>query len=300
MRAWSYPILWWISNYLATVKGRELGGVVNWPFYYAEILCRISVIRLGDYLLRSPHLWNTFCGLFHVASLFGHWNTWVVSSDRWPHPLGEFSEVQAPHFDMMVPIGTCFAENLASHLGRGLGAFFVARHRSPQSTRWLVQYLSVAILSQSAISGGEYIAMSIFELRLVETSDPRGRIFFPWERDWYIIVKSPELILNIVWGVKSLGVFLVLRPSSLCRMVTFYIKWSSSVEGAKLLVLMAFDMSPLPLDWWVLDIRICCWEHVKVVGTSREVVLSIHRHYYDIESVTGIWYLPLFTYVFFT
>ena len=78
----------------------------------------------------------------------------MVSSDSWPHPFGDFSEVQAPHFDMMVPIGTCFAENLAAHLGRGLVAFFVVRHRPSQSTRWLVEYSSAAILSQRAIWGG--------------------------------------------------------------------------------------------------------------------------------------------------
>ena len=90
MSSWSHLMFYWFSNSLATRKCIEVGGVGNWPLRNAEIPCRVAVGSWGADLLRSPHLWRTFCSLSHVSYPFGHWNTWVVLFDSWPYPFVNF------------------------------------------------------------------------------------------------------------------------------------------------------------------------------------------------------------------
>ena len=78
---------------------------------------------------------------------------------------------------MIVPVDSCCDAFLEAHICRDLGSFFVVRRRASRSTRCSDVESSVTIFSQRAIWGGEYISMSIFELRLVDTLYPRGRIF---------------------------------------------------------------------------------------------------------------------------
>ena len=66
MRAWSHPILCWISDDLDTGRGRERGSVDNWPFYHVEIPWIIAAISWGDSLLRLHHFWRNFWSRFHL------------------------------------------------------------------------------------------------------------------------------------------------------------------------------------------------------------------------------------------
>ena len=122
--SWSNPMFWWLSNFLAAGVGREGGGAGDCHFCYADIPFRISDSSWGYSLFRPPHLWRNFWILSHVESTFENWNTLVVSSYRWIYPLGKFSEGQAPHFDMMVHVGSCCGAILVAHLCWYLVSFF--------------------------------------------------------------------------------------------------------------------------------------------------------------------------------
>ena len=69
-----------------------------------------------------------------------------MSSNGCPHPLRNFVDVQAPHFEIIVTVGSYCDSILAAQMCRYIGAFFVARRRASQSNRCCSVESSVAIL----------------------------------------------------------------------------------------------------------------------------------------------------------
>ena len=111
-----------------TGRGIEGGGSGHCNFSHTEMPCIIA-------LLRSTHFWRTLWILSHVEFIFDIWTTCVVYYDRWPHPLGNSDEVQAPCFDRIFPTGSYCDAILVAHMCRYLGEFFVASRRASQSNR---------------------------------------------------------------------------------------------------------------------------------------------------------------------
>ena len=68
------------------------------PFFHEEMPKRIVVMVCGAAILCSTHYCSITCSLFHILSPLDNWNRCLVSSVRFPHPLGQLGLGHNPLF----------------------------------------------------------------------------------------------------------------------------------------------------------------------------------------------------------
>ena len=154
---------------LATEVGIYGGGCRGCPFLQSVIPWRIYGIRLGDALFCNPQLESNCFSLSHVSPPLWQWDMCGTSLVGFPHSLWHDGEVHDTPVAIIFPVGSSLAESLDAHLICLEDAFFVASFRSYQSTWvWDVSWI-VYIFYQQARRGFLSVALSIENLRLVET-----------------------------------------------------------------------------------------------------------------------------------
>ena len=90
------------------------------------------------------------------------------------------------------------------------------------------------------------------------------------------------------------GVVLVLSPYLICGYVTFDAQAWTSVQRDYLVVLVSFNVTPVPLNQRLFELGINCRQHVKMFWFDWERRVIVHCHYDGVQTITSRSNLPFY------